>query len=112
MSAITSRYARALADAVFEHNPSKIAEELVSVQLLVASSHALREVWENPAIPSQQKLAVLDAIAKKTGMARPLRNFIAILIDHERISQLEEITRQFHTEINQRLGIEDAEVTS
>lgn len=112
MSAITSRYARAFADVVFEHNPTKIAEELVSLQSLIASSSALREVWENPAISSTQKRAVLDSIAAKTGMVKPLRNFIAVLIDHGRIPQLEEITRQFQGEINQRLGVENAEVTS
>jgi len=112
MSAITSRYARAFADVVFEQEPAKIAEELVSLQALIASSSALREVWENPAISSVQKRAVLDSIAAKTGMAKPLRNFIAVLIDHGRIPQLEEITRQFQAEINQRLGVENAEVTS
>jgi len=42
MSAITSRYARAFADVVFEQNPGKIAEELISLHSLIASSSALR----------------------------------------------------------------------
>jgi len=112
MSAITSRYARASADVVFEQNPTKIVEDLIALQALIASSSALREVWENPAISPVQKRSVLDSIAQKTGMAKPMRNFIAVLIDHGRISQLEEITRQFQAEINQRLGVENAEVTS
>src|SRR5713226_6608715 len=110
MSAITNRYARAFAEVIFEQklDAARIAEELASVSALVASISGLREVWENPSVPAEQKRGVLDAIAKKTGMPKPLRNFVAVLIDHGRIAQLAEITRQLQVEINQRLGVQDA----
>jgi len=41
-----------------------------------------------------------------------LRNFIAVLIDHRRVAALPEIARQFELELNERLGLADAEVTS
>jgi F-type H+-transporting ATPase subunit delta len=41
-----------------------------------------------------------------------VRNFIAVLIDHSRISILPDIAKQFETELNVRLGRVEAEVTS
>jgi F-type H+-transporting ATPase subunit delta len=69
-------------------------------------------VWESPAIPAEQKRRLLDAIIERSAMLRPVRNFVAVLIDHGRISEVEQIARQFQTELNHRLGIVEAEVTS
>jgi F-type H+-transporting ATPase subunit delta len=35
-----------------------------------------------------------------------------VIIDHRRIHQLPEIAQQFEAEVNQRLGLEEAEITS
>jgi len=78
----------------------------------VESSEELRRVWESPAIPHEQKLAVLNSIAGKMGLETPVRNFAAVLIDHGRIPMLAQIAHQFETEMNQRLGLTDAEVIS
>ena len=114
MAAITRRYARALADIVFERkmDAQKTAAELRGLVALVEESQPLRDVWENPAVSPEQKLGVLDAIAKKMGAEPVIRNFMAVVIDHRRVSQLEEIARQFEAEVNQRLGMTDAEITT
>ena len=57
----------------------------------VHESEELRKVWESPAISPEQKRAVLDAIAKQIGAAKPIRNFIAVLIDHRRIAMLDDM---------------------
>jgi F-type H+-transporting ATPase subunit delta len=76
-------------------------------------SRELREVWESPAIPVEQKRSVLDALAAKVGVTdRPIRNFIAVLIDQDRISLLAEIAKQLDVELNSRLGRVDAEIVS
>src|SRR5436305_13523140 len=41
-----------------------------------------------------------------------LRNFIAVLIDHHRAGQMDEIAEQFKQELNQRLGIAETQVSS
>ena len=43
---------------------------------------------------------------------RPLRNFIAVLIDQDRISLLPEIAKQLEIELNSRSGRVDAEIVS
>ena len=112
MASVVNTYARAFADVVMA-NRLDAARTLAGTQQissLVRDSKELREVWENPSIPSEQKRAVLDAIVQRAGMSRPVRNFIAVLIDKGRIRLLSEIVAQFAQELNQRLGFAEAEV--
>jgi len=55
---------------------------------------------------------VLDSIVKRAGISRPVRNFVAVLIDHRRTRFIGEIVTQFAQELNQRLGFAEAEVTT
>ena len=114
MAAVTTRYARAFADVVESRklNAEAVSAELNSLVAMLASSDDLRKVWENPSIPATQKRALLDAIAKQTGMSRESRNFVAILMDHRRIPLLPQVVDQLRAELNSRMGVVDAEVTS
>jgi F-type H+-transporting ATPase subunit delta len=111
---VFSRYARAFADVVVEKklHPRKVEDELAAFVRIVESAPALRTIWENPSVEARQKHAVLDKIIARIGGSRLLRNFIAVLIDHRRAAALPEIARQFELELNERLGLADAEVTS
>ncbi len=114
MAAVTSRYARALADVVLESklDAARAVADVRTMSGVVGSSAELRNVWESPAVPAEQKLRLLDAIVAKTGVSRPVRNFIAVVMDHHRLAALGEIARQFETEMDQRLGFAEAEVTT
>ncbi len=114
MAAVASRYARAFADVVLDGklDPKQVTEQLGAIVELYRSNLDLRRVWESPAIPAEQKRKLLDAIIERSAMLRPVRNFLAVLIDHGRISEVEQIARQFQTELNHRLGIVEAEITS
>ncbi len=96
MAAVSSRYARALADVIADAklDAAKAVAQLHSLVAAFEESRELREVWESPAIPVEQKHKVLDALAARLGVTdRPLRNFIAVLIDQDRISLLAEIAK-------------------
>jgi len=114
MASVTITYARALADVVFDRHldPGKTLQEAQSIAQLVASSRQLREVWEAPSIPGEQKRALLDAIVAREGISRPLRNFVAVLIDHRRIKFLEPIVKEFERDLNRRMGFVEAQVVS
>ncbi len=114
MASLTNTYARAFADVVFAQrlDAAKALQEVQSLAQLVAGSKELRAVWEAPSIPAEQKRGVLDAIVARQGISRPVRNFLAVLIDHRRVSLLELIVKQLEQEINQRLGFAEAEITS
>ncbi|HLK33402.1 MAG TPA: ATP synthase F1 subunit delta, partial [Terriglobales bacterium] len=114
MAAVSSRYARAFADVVLERrlDPTQLRRELGSLAEMLGQNPELRRVWEAPALPAAQKRAVLDALAKRLGFSPVLRNFVAVLIDHERIPLLEQIVRQFELELDRRLNLAQAEITS
>lgn len=114
MAAVTGRYARAFAEVVLGQklDTDKMVQELSQMAALVQSSSELRNVLQNPSVEHKQKIALLDAIINRMGGSRILRNFIAVLIDHHRVGQIDEITRQFRQELDQRMGIADAQVTS
>jgi F-type H+-transporting ATPase subunit delta len=112
MAAITSRYARAFADVVFHMklDAAKMIAELEEFATMERSSAELRNVLDNPAVPQKQKLSLLDALVAQAGASRPVRNFLAIIMDKRRFNLLPEITEQVKAEINDRLGFADAEV--
>jgi len=114
MASVINTYARAFADVVFDRNldAAETLQEAQSLAELVASSKELREVWETPSIPAEQKRGVLDAIVAREGISRPVRNFMAVLIDQRRVQFIAPIVKQFEQELNQRLGFTEAEITS
>src|SRR5438067_8423561 len=114
MASVVNIYARAFADVVIDKrlDPTKTLDEVEQIAALFRESKALREVWETPSIPAEQKRAVLDAIVKRAGISKSVRNFLAVVIDHRRIKFLEPIVKQFEHELNQRLGFVEAEITS
>jgi F-type H+-transporting ATPase subunit delta len=113
MAAVSIRYARAFTEVLFERqlDAARATRQLGEVVDLVRSNDALRKVWENPSIPAEQKVGLLDAIAKRAGYSPEVRNFVAVVIDHRRVALLPQIARQVQLEINRRLGITEAEIT-
>ena len=78
----------------------------------LAESRELREILADPSVPSEQKLSVLDALAERFGMMREVRNFLAVIMDHQRLGQLTEILAEYDRVADTRGGIAEAEVTS
>jgi F-type H+-transporting ATPase subunit delta len=114
MSAVFSRYARALTDVVFDMklDPSKTVEEIRGLAQVFQQSSELRGAWGSPAIPADQKRNLLDSIAAQMGLSKQVRNFVAVLIDNHRVAALPQIAAQFETELLQRLGMADVDITS
>jgi F-type H+-transporting ATPase subunit delta len=114
MSVVTSRYARAFVDVVIDArlDPNRVLQELEGISSIARESEDLRRVWESPAISAEQKRRLLDAIVAKQEISRPVRNFIAVLIDHRRIIILEQVLRDFQQELDGRLGFAEAEISS
>jgi F-type H+-transporting ATPase subunit delta len=114
MASITRIYARALADVVFEtrQDAAKTLQELHALSALLRANPDLRRVWENPAISAEQKRGVLDAIAKREGLSREVRNFVAVLIDHRRMHFYDSIVAQLAQELDARMGFAEAQITS
>jgi F-type H+-transporting ATPase subunit delta len=114
MAAFASRYARAFADVVSSAHldAAAIDRELNDFLATWDGSRQLREVFEDPSIPAQQKVAILDKMNRQLGLQRELRNLIAVLINHNRIAHIHEVAEAYRTEMQERLGIRQAEIVT
>ena len=114
MASVASTYARAFADVVLDTHldAGRSISELRAIANLLAESPELRRVWENPAIPAEQKRKVLDVVAERDGISKQVRNLVAVLIDHRRVHFLEAIIAQLEKELDARLGFAEAQITS
>jgi F-type H+-transporting ATPase subunit delta len=114
MSVIALRYAHAFASVVASQKLDAEAaqQQLGDFRATFDGSRELREVLADPAITREQKLKVLDAIAGKIGMVPHVRNFIAVIMDHDRLSDLGEILDEYHTVADDKAGLSEAEIVS
>jgi len=114
MASVTSTYARAFADVVFlDHlDAARTVQETETLAQLISSNKELREVLETPSIPAEQKRNLVDALAARLNISKPVRNFLVVLIDHRRVGFLSAITKQFRHEINLRMGFAEADIIS
>jgi F-type H+-transporting ATPase subunit delta len=114
--AVATRYARALADAILDAKsglePGRASQELRSFADIVRESAELRNVLSSPAVSAARKRAVAGRFAVTLPLSKLVRNFLFVLIDRRRIGMLEEVIDAFETEIDTRLGIVRARVTS
>ena len=114
MATVVNTYARAFAEVVLAKHldVAQVLAETERMVALVEESKALREVWGAPSIAVAQKRAVLDGLVARLGVSVWVRNFMAVLIDRGRIRLLPEIVTQFRTDLNQRLGRAEADITT
>jgi F-type H+-transporting ATPase subunit delta len=114
MAAVAAPYARAFADVVFEShlNANDVNQQLNDFVATWKGSADLREVFLNPSFPVEQKVSILDKLNARLGMSLQLRNFIAVLIQHDRLNVLDEILEEYRKEMNRRLGISEVYVTT
>jgi F-type H+-transporting ATPase subunit delta len=82
------------------------------LETFLRESAELRTIWDTPSVLAQQKLKLLDAIAKKAGLLPEIRNFAAVLISNRRIHAFDQIAKEAINRINEQLGIADAEIVS
>jgi F-type H+-transporting ATPase subunit delta len=114
MASVASTYARAFAEVILDSrlDVQRSIGGVRQIAELLAESPELRRVWENPAVPAEQKRNLLDSITQRGGVEKHVRNLIAVLIDHHRTRYLERIAAQLEKELDARLGLAQAEITS
>lgn len=114
MASVASTYARAFADVVFgaRLDAARAVGGLRQIATLFDQSAELRRVWENPAVPVEQKRKLLDVIVQRDGIDRQVRNLIAVLIDHRRLPFLPRIVEQLEKELDARMGFTEAQISS
>ena len=111
---VSLRYAHAFASVATSAKLDVVAaqQQMNDFAATLTGSRELREILENPSIPSDQKLAVVDGLAAKLGLMREVRNFIAVIMDHQRLNELQEIITAYHQVADAGLGLAEAEITT
>jgi F-type H+-transporting ATPase subunit delta len=114
MSTVSLRYAHAFAAvAAKQHLDVNAAQQqLGDFAGTFAGSHDLREILMDPSIPNPQKLKVIDAIAQRIGMFLAVRNFIAVIMEHQHLHELTEILTEYHAIADEQSHMAEAEITS
>jgi F-type H+-transporting ATPase subunit delta len=113
-AAFAARYARAFADVVASAHLDGAALDGQFNDFLGTwdDSKELRELFINPAVPALQKVAILDKLNAKMGLQRELRNLLAVLINNDRIGEVHEVASAWRAEMQERLGIRQAEIVT
>ena len=114
MATFTLRYARAFQQvAVAQHlDVDAVRTQLSDFGKTFDDSRELREFLLNPALPQADKLKVVDAIGARIGLEKTVRNFIAVLMDHDRLHFLGEIVEEYSTLADEANGISEVEIVS
>jgi F-type H+-transporting ATPase subunit delta len=114
MPAFVSRYAAAFADVVTaaKLDTAAIDRQLSDFLATWQGSPELRTFFENPAVPSLQKVAILDKLNARLGLQKELRNLIAVLIDNDRIAHVAEVAAAYRRLLQDQLGIRPAEIVT
>jgi len=110
---IARRYSSALADVVLDRGEAKeVQQELQQWSDLILSNASLQEVFRNPTIPLDQKRAVLRQLIDRVKPRPTTANFLKVLLQNQRLTELPEINRKFTDTLDERAGMVAATVTT
>lgn len=110
---IARRYASALADVAVKQNIApQVKQELATWEAMMTASPELAEVLRNPVVPQEQKKNLLTALIARTNVNQITANFFNVLLQNNRLADLPEVSQAFAGEMDKRLGIVSAHVTT
>lgn len=111
--ALARRYAAAMADVAMEKNTAaRTRSDFASFVEAFYSVADLRNFLESPAVDISVKQNVIQTLAGRMKLDPNVSNFIHLIVMHGRTELLREIERTLGEELNARMGIAEAQVTS
>jgi F-type H+-transporting ATPase subunit delta len=110
---VARRYASAVADVVLERGEAKeVQQELQEWGELFRAHANLQEVFRNPTIALDQKRAVLNKLIERARPRPTTTNFLKVLLQNQRLSELSEINSKLAEILDERAGMVAATVTT
>jgi F-type H+-transporting ATPase subunit delta len=112
-SAVLGRYAKSLAEVVFETNLEP--EVTGNIEMYNEIFHVVPDVlaiFHNPAIPTVVKEKLLSELLAKYPVHTVAANFLRILLKHNRILYFAQIVKSYLKAVNERKGIVTAIVST
>ena len=110
---VARRYSAALADVVLARNEAlEVQKELKIWDEMLQSNPNLREVFANPTVALDKKRAVLNRLIEMSKPRPTTANFLKVLLQNQRLTELGEINRKFAQVLDERAGLVAATVTT
>lgn len=111
------RFARPYARAVFDvagspEKANEIRSGLAQFEQIRKSAPDLQELYANPAIDLEAKLAVTRQLANRLGLSEIVLKVLEVLIRNRRINDLAAIEEALATYVNQALDVAVVDVSS
>ena len=112
-SAILGRYARSLAEVVFEENvEDKVSEDLKIYSEIFSAVPDILEVFHSPSVSREAKEKLLSELMAQYPVTQITSNFLRILLEHNRIRYFQQILDSFVKFANEHKGIISARITA
>jgi F-type H+-transporting ATPase subunit delta len=109
---LATRYARALLSLLDDAAGEKVASFLKALSESMEQSPATRDLLLDPAISRVTRKSILATLVQRSGGPKPLEYFLATVVDHNRTASLPSIAEVFHEELEKRMGIVPAQITT
>lgn len=114
--AVANRYVSALADVVLqpeaELSPEAALEQLQAFGNLLVEFADLASVLQSPAVLPDEKHDLVAEIGARIGLARVVRNFVDVVIEHRRIAHFGLLLEGFRSWLDTHRGRVQVEVRS
>jgi F-type H+-transporting ATPase subunit delta len=105
LETVTRRYATALADVVLQSGEIETVKvELKSWEDLINSNVDLKTAFGNPSIAHAKKEGVLEGLLERAKPTRTTANFLRVLLQNSRLTELPEINERFDSVLEERSG--------
>jgi len=110
---VTRRYATALADVVTKSGDIEgVKNELSTWEQLIFGNEDLHSAFANPSIAHSKKEGVLEALIAKSKPSKTTSNFLRVLLQNGRLTELGNINERFESVLEERGGIVTGEIVS
>jgi len=112
MSVAASRYAKALLDVLYPAKAEAGREQLLQFNSVLAQQQDARTFLENPTVSAERRKDLLKRLGDTLALDVPIRNFLDLLIDRNRLDLLDEIASTYEALLDEKLGVVRARITS
>ncbi|MBK8465580.1 MAG: F0F1 ATP synthase subunit delta [Chloracidobacterium sp.] len=110
---IARRYSVALADVVSgTQGVDTVSSEVAAWADMFATNADLRNVFSNPTIAHMDKEKLLESLISKTKPGQTTANFVRVLLQNGRLTDIADINSRFSDVLDERRGLVSAEIIS
>ena len=112
MSVAARRYAKALLDVLYPAKAETGLEQLRNFTAVLAQNTDAQLVFENPTVSTDRRKDLLSKIGDNLELDTPMRNFLGLLIERNRLDLLRQIVSTYEKLLDEKLGVIQARVTT